>query len=1378
VLTAVTGVALAAVPASAAPVYQITAAWAPGTPTTVKSGDVVTGVWRVNVNDSQPAPGNGPVDNVNFTVTLQNGVFGALPDPCLTTGVTPPSSISSDGKTLICNVGTKNQGTSVAVQAPVQAVGPTNSQLSASGSIAGQTAALPPIDIVNPFGMDIRWGVGTAKYTLGSGYYTMDLEWTLSKNTGSDPGPQTVTYNLTMASPQGGAVQIDPQGCTPFSNNAADGHPWSGGSHPANQLDSFPTTCTITATGANTFLLTLSGINYNPANPPTLDSAGNRLPTDQVALASGSIWIRVITSAAGSVQLTSDAPTYTSTTGQTAQDNPSNNTESKAWTTPGLYSSGWGRGYTGNGGTTWDNTYKVAAGTTVGQYMDTALQLHGELPDTFPVGMCSKIDTRYANFVRFDWNGAPAGGVNGAVVEYYTGADPTLDPASAGYDPQGFNCGVVGGWSTTAPADPTQVKAVRVTMTEAQARVYSQDRITPDVWQTIKPGTPAGTDVWSFMSAQVAGDGSWYNRSDVCVTPIPGARYPCTTGFSDVLHVVTASPSIQKSVDRTVVTPGVPATFTLTYAANGAGSIPPSVDGFQIVDTLPAHMSYVPGSATPAPTVTTNGSGQQVLTWTIDGVTTNVDHPLTYQAVADSSATPGETLVNSTTASFGGVTTAPATAQVTVSTSGYTTIAKTADNPFIPNVNGDGNGSGSWTVALRSFDPLPQAFTDTIDILPYLGDNRGTAFSGSYTIQPVSAVAGATVYYTTANAATLSDDPADVSNGAAGSVTGNTVGWTTTFTPNATAVRVIGPQLAPGAEQQFTVPITTSGAKGGDKLVNRAQARDEHTQLVMRTSAPITVANYYAASLKKYVQDVTGNWHDANAAADYPAFHYGDTIKYRIVVTNNGQGTLTNISVTDDKQPQLGAFTVASLAPGQSQTHEYSVVLDNSVSGTVVNTASATADTPPDSQTPPTIPSDPAGFDVTNYTTTKTADPAAGTPVQPGQVIHYTVTVTQQGLAPANAQFSDDLSKVLDDAKYNGDVQASLGIPTITGTTLAWAGIIPVGQVATVTYSVTVHDVAGLTKAGDADLFNPVTSPGCVTAAVCTTDHKVGWFTYNKVADPKSGTGVGVGDTVKYTITVTQHGKAAIPGASIKDNLTDVIDDATYNADARASSGTASYVQPTLTWTGDLAVAQRVTIAYTATVTGNGNSDLINPVTSDDQRGSCDPTIGCRTEHKFGAYVYSKVANPQSGSTVNAGNTITYTVTVTQRGKAAINRATVADDLSKVLDDATYNNDAKASGGAVSFVAPRLIWTGNLAIGAKVTITYSVTVTGSGDGHLANVVATPDKRGSCDTSIGCASGGLASTGDNVPLKLILAGLLLGAGGLLQLTGLLRRRRVS
>src|SRR6185437_3514748 len=473
---------------------------------------------------------------------------------------------------------------------------------------------------------------------------------------------------------------------------------------------------------------------------------------------------------------------------------------------------------------------------------------------------------------------------------------------------------------------------------------------------------------------------------------------------------------------------------------------------------------------------------------------------------------------------------------VTVATNGYTSILKTANSPLIPDLAGGGSGTDAWTVTLTSHDPLPQPFTDTIDILPYTGDGRGTSFAGSYTVGQITPPAGGTVYYTTAPPSTLSLDPADPSNGSAGSITGNTVGWTTTYTPAATAVRVIGPTLASGATQQFQVPITNSGAAPGDTYVNVAEARAGHTELVMRTSATMTEAPYYAATIKKYVEDDNGVWHDANGPADYPSFHYGDTIHYKVVVTNVGQGTLTDINVTDNKQPQLGAFFIASLAPGQSQEHDYSVTLGQSTNGTVVNTACATAATPPGMTTPPDIGCDPAGFNVTNYLTQKTADPASGTPVQPGQVIHYTITVTQQGSAPANAMVSDDLSKVLDGATYDNDLNASIGTATVQGDTLAWTGTVPVGQVATITYSVTVDNIAALEAGGNTDLYNPVTSPGCVETngqfPGCTTDNKTGYFTYDKTVNPTSGTSVAPGQKLTYTISVVQHGDAALTGAS------------------------------------------------------------------------------------------------------------------------------------------------------------------------------------------------------------------------------------------------------
>lgn len=1009
---AMTGLTTAmALPASAATVYQITSQWAEGSATTVKSGDVLTAEWRVNVNDDAAAPANDPVDNVTFTLAIENGTFEELPSSCLTSGVDPVSSISADGKTMVCNIGTKDEGTSHVIQTPIRADGETGSQLTGSGTIDGASTALTPVDIVNDFGMDIRWAVATAPSQIsGAGtanpIVDLGLQWTLSKDKRSEAGPQTVTYDLQISSAAASSIAVGANRCTPFTEFAANGHPWSGGAHPADQMADSVTTCTIQQLGPNTFRLTLTGIDYDPTNPPTKDSTGAGLPADQVALASGTIWLRLAVTGGGSVNLSSSAPTYTSAAGTaTVQDDPANNTVSKTWTFPGTFTSPWNRGYTGSGGSNYDATYVVAPGTRVQQSLVTGLPGF-DRADNLQVGMCSPLDTRYLTFADFKGT-AP---VPGAVMQYYVGNHATVTPTNAGYNPQAFpDCGATAGWTTTKPADLSTVKAVRVTFTQGQAEAADLpgNHAAYVVESVVKNDVATGQDIWNFMIAQ-PGNG-WAPASTTCATPTPGLRYPCTVGSSrDLVRIVSTTPFIEKSADRSAVNPGQPTTFSLNYSANVASNLPTSVDDYTIVDTLPAGVTYIEGSTTPAPVVTTNGSGQQVLTWSLDGVTTNVQHAITYQAVAAATVAPGTVLTNSAVASVSGATSRPATAQITIASNGYTSIGKSADTPYIPNPNGDGTGEGSWTVTLRSFDPLPQTFTDTIDVLPYVGDDRGTTFSGAYELTGVDAVAGATVYYTTADPATLSDDPSDGSNGTAGNVSGNTVGWTTAFTPNATAVRVIGPNLGAGATQQFTVNIATDGVEGGDLLVNRAQARTEHTELVMRTSAPITVANYYSASLKKYVRDADGEWHDANTVEDYPTYQAGDEVPYRIVITNTGQGTLTDLEITDDLFPE-GSFTVDQLAPGAEETHEFTVTVPAGGSDTIVNTACATAAIPEDSQVPPTINCDPAGIEVTGDPT-HTKELVSATPIGNGQwQVVYGIDVTNTSTNATRYDLADTL---------------------------------------------------------------------------------------------------------------------------------------------------------------------------------------------------------------------------------------------------------------------------------------------------------------------------------------------------------------------------------
>jgi uncharacterized repeat protein (TIGR01451 family)/LPXTG-motif cell wall-anchored protein len=996
---------IVAVPATAAPVSELTARWAEEPPATVASGDVLNAEWRVNLNDDAAAPSNAPVDDIDITLTLDNGVFAELPDACLVDDVTPASSISEDGATLVCNIGTQNQGTAHVIQTAVRVSGPTGSQVTGAGTIDGATADLTPVDISNPFGMDMKWSQPTGSTSHANGVVEVDFQWTLNLLAGSDPGPDSISYTLNMSSSTGAPVSAFT--CRPFTTADASGHPWSGGGHAADQTAPFVDSCTVTPTGTpGVYTMTVSGIDYSRDRVPARDSSGNLLPVDRTAVASGSVVFRVPSTVNVSVELSASAPTYRSALDPTvtAQDEPGNNTASKVWTVDGSWASAFIRYWTGSGGNNWDDTYRLAPGSTVMVHNNS--RLHVNVPASTPISVCTAIDTAYMRYSDHDtlFTGPSGQGFfpDYATVYYYVGNDPRVVAASGSYDPRAFSldCSAdAGNWTTERPADLSTIKALRMEYHAGDAPTTTNVVLRP--FLTIREDAPNGTDIWTLGSFRV-GTGSWTEATGP-VTRTPDARYPFTTAGRDLLRVVRLTPFVQKTVDRSAVKPGDIATFTVAYSANGGEAAPETIDDYVLTDTLPAGVTYVPGSANPEPAV----DGQQ-LTWNLDGVTTNTVHSLSYQVTVDGTVEPGSTLTNVARATVDGQESAPASAQMTVDTYGLTSIGKSADMPFIPNLDGDGVGAGSWTVTLRSQDPTTQGFTDAIDIFPYNGDGRGTSYNGTYALTGVDAVPGATVYYTDADPGTLSDDPDDATNGAAGTIAGNTVGWSTTMPENPTAARVIGPELAPGATQAFRVAIETDGVEGGDTLVNRAQARTEHTELVMRTSAPITVANYYSASLKKYVQGADGEWHDANTVEDYPSYKPGDTIPYRIVIENTGQGTLTNLVITDDLFPE-GSFAVGELAPGAQETHEFDVALPAGTTDTVVNTACAAADIPEDSGIVPTINCDPAGIELTGDPThTKSLVSAA--PTGDGQwEIVYALDVSNASTSATSYSVADTL---------------------------------------------------------------------------------------------------------------------------------------------------------------------------------------------------------------------------------------------------------------------------------------------------------------------------------------------------------------------------------
>lgn len=292
---------------------------------------------------------------------------------------------------------------------------------------------------------------------------------------------------------------------------------------------------------------------------------------------------------------------------------------------------------------------------------------------------------------------------------------------------------------------------------------------------------------------------------------------------------------------------------------------------------------------------------------------------------------------------------------------------------------------------------------------------------------------------------------------------------------------------------------------------------------------------------------------------------------------------------------------------------------------------------------------------------------------------------------------------------------------TISGKTLTWSGPLAIDATETITYTVTVDDP----DTGDKVLKNAVvpTGPGgsCDPDATCATTTNVRQFTTTKTASPAGS--VHPGDKVTYTVTMQNTGTAdftAADPASFTDNLSKVLDDAKIT-DGPDQGATID--GDTLSWSGPLAAGATVKVTYVATMNDpdTGDKVLTNGVVPG-SGGQCDD---CTTRNPVGTYSVSKTV---SDGPVHEGETVTYTVTVKNTGEAAYTAddpAVITDDLSKVLDDATYVAGSATNGAKVT--GTELTWSGPLEVGGTQTITYKVKVgpAGTGDGTLTNVVTPP-----------------------------------------------------
>lgn len=530
--------------------------------------------------------------------------------------------------------------------------------------------------------------------------------------------------------------------------------------------------------------------------------------------------------------------------------------------------------------------------------------------------------------------------------------------------------------------------------------------------------------------------------------------------------------------------------------------------------------------------------------------------------------------------------------------------------------------------------------------------------------------------------------------------------------------------LADGASATLSIQATVNGGTNGSSVTNTAfvSALDQTDGNSTNDSADATI-NVGGTDLR-----VT-----KTVSTPYP--NENGTLSYTIQVVNLGPSNTSGVQVKDlldnggltynsDAASQgsynsgTGDWTIGSLNVGQAETLTINAtVKPGTLGSTISNTAELTASIQPDSNSANDIASADIQVGFLDLELTKTVDNAIPSAKDP---IVYTLTLTNHG--PNTATGIQVFDALPIGVTYSGH-SAPAGTTYTSGSGIWNIGNITSGTTLILTINADVNNnTEGQTinntaqiypsyaydyDAGNDFAFAPINVDG--------TDLQV-----VKTAVPSTPN---IGDTVTWTVTVTNNGPNPASSIEITDILPDgishVSDSTTISHGGAAGSWDGGNNNSTGVWDGfDLpTVNDYATLTIVTTVDNDQAGNNISNVAFITMDSLADPNEGNNVDDATISVGGTDLAIAKNVDISNpdVGDSVVYTLVVTNEGPNTANNIQVTDQLPPEVSYISDDSDGTTNG---TYSGSTGIWDiGQLANGASVTLNITATVLNE-DQHL------------------------------------------------------------